>query len=123
MYMGLTMVRQTEIHTGEPLVPEPRSFKVEITIEKLKRYKSLHTGKIPTDPIHILINSVWNKENCHSSGRNLLLYLFIKRVMKLTVVIIEGYNHYQLHKIFSNILLSRLMLRVDKITVDHRCGF
>jgi hypothetical protein len=33
-------VRQIEIHTAEPLVPDPSPFEVEIAIEKLKRYKS-----------------------------------------------------------------------------------
>jgi hypothetical protein len=33
---------------------------------------------------HKLINSIWNKGECHSSGRNLLLYLFVKRVIKLS---------------------------------------
>ena len=33
-------VRQAEIHTVEPLVPEPSAFKVELAIEKLKNYKS-----------------------------------------------------------------------------------
>jgi len=28
-------VRQTEIHTAEPLVPEPSAFEVELAIEKL----------------------------------------------------------------------------------------
>jgi hypothetical protein len=28
------------MHTAEPLVPESSSFKFEIAIEKLKRYKS-----------------------------------------------------------------------------------
>jgi hypothetical protein len=32
-------VRQTEMHTAEPLIPKPSSFMVEIAIEKLKRYK------------------------------------------------------------------------------------
>jgi hypothetical protein len=30
---GVNDVRQTEIHTVEPLVPEPSSFEVEIAIE------------------------------------------------------------------------------------------
>jgi hypothetical protein len=33
---GVSCVRQTEIHTAEPLVPEPSAFEVEMTIEKLK---------------------------------------------------------------------------------------
>jgi hypothetical protein len=35
---GVKDIRQTEIHTAEPLVPEPSSSEVEIAIEKLKRY-------------------------------------------------------------------------------------
>jgi hypothetical protein len=36
---GVNDVRQTEIHTAEPLVPEPSAFEVEMAmaIEKLKR--------------------------------------------------------------------------------------
>jgi hypothetical protein len=33
-------VRQIEMHTAEPLVPEPNPFEVEIAIAKLKRYDS-----------------------------------------------------------------------------------
>jgi hypothetical protein len=33
-------VRQTEIHTAEPLVPEPSAFEVEMAFEKLKRHRS-----------------------------------------------------------------------------------
>jgi len=33
---GVNDVRQTEIHTAEPLVPEPRVFEFELVIEKLK---------------------------------------------------------------------------------------
>ena len=33
-------VRQTEIHTAEPLVSEPSVFDVEMAIEKIKRHKS-----------------------------------------------------------------------------------
>jgi hypothetical protein len=36
---GVSDVRQTRIHTVDPLVPEPRYFEVEIAIEKLKIYK------------------------------------------------------------------------------------
>jgi len=33
---GAKDVRQEEIHTAEPLVPEPSTFEVELAIEKLK---------------------------------------------------------------------------------------
>jgi len=37
---GVNDVRQPEMHTAEPLVPEPSAFEVEMAIEKLKRQKS-----------------------------------------------------------------------------------
>ena len=33
---GISEVRQTEIHTAEPLVPEPSAFEFEMSIEKLE---------------------------------------------------------------------------------------
>jgi hypothetical protein len=32
-------VRQLEIHTAQPLVPEPGPFEVETAVAKLKKYK------------------------------------------------------------------------------------
>jgi hypothetical protein len=66
-------VRQTEIHTDEPLVPGPSRLEVKIAIAKLKKYKSSGSDQIPAEliqaggeillsQIHKLINSVWNKE-------------------------------------------------------------
>jgi hypothetical protein len=37
---GIHNVRQKDIHTAEPLVPEPSLVEVEIAIGKLKSYKS-----------------------------------------------------------------------------------
>jgi hypothetical protein len=34
---GVNDVRQTEIHTAEPLVPEPSAVEVEMAIEKQKK--------------------------------------------------------------------------------------
>jgi hypothetical protein len=66
-------VRQIEIHTAEPLVPDPSPFEVEIAIAKLKRYKSPGSNEILAEliqaggetlhsKVHKLINSIWNKE-------------------------------------------------------------
>jgi hypothetical protein len=63
-------VRQTHIHTAEPLVPELSAFEIVMAIEKLKRHKSQGIYQIPTEimkaggrtipsEIHKLI---WNKE-------------------------------------------------------------
>ena len=44
-------VRQTEIHTADPLVPEPSAFQFEMVIEKHKRRKSPGTDQIPSELI------------------------------------------------------------------------
>jgi hypothetical protein len=46
---GVHDVRQMDIHTAEPLVPEPSLLEVEIVIGKLKSYKSPGTDNIPTN--------------------------------------------------------------------------
>jgi hypothetical protein len=62
-----------DIHTAEPLVPEPSLVEVEITIGELKSYKSPGTDQIPDElikaggetlcsEIHRLISCIWNKE-------------------------------------------------------------
>jgi hypothetical protein len=44
-------VRQIEIHTAEPLVPDPSPFEVEIAIAKLKSYKSPGSNESPAELI------------------------------------------------------------------------
>jgi hypothetical protein len=39
-------VRQTEVHTAEPLVPGPSRLEVEIAIATLKKYKSPGSNQI-----------------------------------------------------------------------------
>jgi len=51
-------IRQTKIHTEEPLVPKPSDCEVEMIIRKLKRHTSPCTDQIPT----YLIENIWNKE-------------------------------------------------------------
>jgi hypothetical protein len=70
---GVKDVGQAEIHTAEPLVPEPSASEVEITIDKLKSHKSPGIDEIPAElikagggticlEIHTLITSIWKKE-------------------------------------------------------------
>jgi hypothetical protein len=70
---GVHDVRQMDIHTAEPLVPEASLFEVEIAIGKFKSYKSPGTDHIPAElikaggetlycEIHRLICCIWNKE-------------------------------------------------------------
>jgi hypothetical protein len=70
---GVHDVRQTDIQTAEPLVPEPSLVEVEISVEKLKKiYKSPGTHEIPAElikadgeilcsEIHKLIRPIWNE--------------------------------------------------------------
>jgi hypothetical protein len=44
-------LRPVEIHTVEPLLPDPSLFEVEIAIANLKSYKSLVTDQIPAELI------------------------------------------------------------------------
>jgi hypothetical protein len=70
---GFNDVRQTEIQTGEPHVPEPNTFEFKMATEKLKRHKSPGVDEILPElikagertvctQVHRLINSIWNKE-------------------------------------------------------------
>jgi hypothetical protein len=70
-------VRQTEIHTAEPLAPEPSASEVQLAIEKIKHHKSPGIDQIPVElikargrtihcEIHKLIISIWNKEELHT---------------------------------------------------------
>jgi hypothetical protein len=44
-------VRQTEIHTAEPLVPEPSALEDEMAIAKLQNHKSPSIDQIPAEMI------------------------------------------------------------------------
>ena len=98
-------VRQTEIHTAAPLVPESSASEVELAIEKLKSHKSLGTDLNPAEmikgggrtihsEIHKLIISIWNEEELPEESS---LYLFaITMAIKKTVIIIGAYHFCQL---------------------------
>jgi hypothetical protein len=44
-------IRQTEIHTAEPFVPDPSASEVEVAIRKMKRYKAPGSDQIPAEII------------------------------------------------------------------------
>jgi hypothetical protein len=114
---GVHDVRQMDIRTAEPLVPEPSLVEVEIAIGKLKSYKSPGSDQISTEfikagsetlysEVHKLICSIWNKEELPQQWKE-------GRISLLST----AYN------ILSNILLARLTSYVNEIIGDHQCGF
>jgi hypothetical protein len=48
---GAGDVRQTEMRTAEPFVPEPSASKAEVALGKLKRYKTPGLDQIPAELI------------------------------------------------------------------------
>jgi hypothetical protein len=83
-------VRQINIRTAEPLVPDPRPFEVEITIAKLKRHKSAGNdqilveviqagGEILRSEIHKLINSIWNYEELSDQWKEFIIVPIYKK--------------------------------------------
>jgi len=74
-------VRQTEIHTAEPLMPEPNASGFEMAFEKLKSHKSPGIGQIPAEligtirhEIHKLIISMWKKEELPKEWKESIVY-------------------------------------------------
>jgi hypothetical protein len=131
---GVHDVRQMDIHTAEPLVPEHGLVEAEIAIGKLKSYKSPGTDQIPTElikargetcsEIHQLIYSIWNKEDLPQQGKESIILPIYKKGDKTDCNNYQGISLLSTaYKILSNILLARLTLYVNEIIGDHQCGF
>jgi hypothetical protein len=84
------------MYSVKPWLSELSSSEVEIVMVTLYRYKSPGSDEILAEGVQAG-GKILCSENCLSSGRGLLLYLFTRRAWKLTVVIIKAYCCYQLH--------------------------
>jgi len=100
-------VRQAEIHTVEPLVPEPSAFEVELAIGKLKNHKLPGIDQIPAEmikaggrticcAIHKLIISIWNKEELSEEWKESIIVPIYKKGIKQIVITIGAYHYCQL---------------------------
>jgi hypothetical protein len=118
---------KTEMHTSEPLVLEPSSFEVEITIEKLSKIPAelFQAGEnIICSEIHKLNNFIWDKEGLPQQWKGSIILHIYEKGDKMTIVIIEEYQFYQLRtKFLSSFLASRLTPYVDEITGERQYGF
>jgi len=132
---GVKDVGQAEIHTTEPLVPEPSASEVELAIDKLKSHKSPGIDQIPAElikaevrticlEIHKLSTSSWKKEKLPEEWKESIIVPIHKKGDK------TNSNNYRdisvlptTYKILSNILLSRLIPYAKEIIGDQQCGF
>jgi hypothetical protein len=101
---GAGGVRQTEMHTAEPFVPESSASEFEAAVGKLRRYKSPGVDQIPAEmiqeggetmrlEIHKLIKLIWNRQGLpHHWKKSIVVPIHKKAVIKLTIVIIETYH-------------------------------
>jgi hypothetical protein len=93
-------------------MPESSAVEAEMATGKLKRHKSpggdqtwaqliKSGGRKMLCEIHKLFTVILLgiRRNCLSSGRSWSLYLFIRPVIKKTIVIIQMYHSYQIHTI------------------------
>jgi len=132
---GVNDVRQTEINTTEPLVPEPSAFEVEMAIKKLKSHKSPGTDQIPAEmikargktihsEIHKLIISTWNMEELPEEWKESINVPINKKGDKTDCSNYRGISLLPTtYKILSNILLSRLTPYAEEIIGDDQCAF
>ena len=132
---GVNDIRHTEIHTAEPLVPEPSVFEVELAIKKLKSHKSPGIGQIPGElikaggrkicnEIHKLIISILNKEELPEEWKELIIIPIYKKGDKTDCSNYTGISLLTtMYKILSNIMLSRLAPYAEEIIGDHQSGF
>jgi alkylated DNA repair dioxygenase AlkB len=83
-----------EIHTAEPLVPDPSPFEVEIATANLGRYKLQGNDHILTElnqtegeelwsQIHKLLNSLWSKEELPDQWKESIIVLIYKKGDKI----------------------------------------
>jgi hypothetical protein len=81
---GAGGVRQTEMHTAGPFVPEPSASEFEVAVEKFKRYKLLGVDQIPAElvqaggeklhsEIRKLIKLIRNKELSHQGKESIVI--------------------------------------------------
>jgi sorting nexin-29 len=124
-----------DIHTTEPLVPEPSLVELETATGNLKSYKSPGTDQIPADlikavgetlysEIHRPICCIWNKQELPQQWKESIIVPIYKKGDKIDCNKYRGISLLSTaYKIFSNILLAKLTPYVNEIIGDHQWGF
>jgi len=132
---GVKDVRQAEIQTAEPLVPEPSASEVELAIDKVKSHKSPGIVQTPAElikaggrifclVINKLITSIWRKEKLPEEWKESIIIPIHKKGDETDCNNYRGISILPTtYKILSNILLSRVIPYAKEIIADHQCGF
>ena len=132
---GFKDVGQAEIHTAEPLVPEPSASEFELAIDKLKSHKSPGIDQIPAEEIkaggreicleiHKLISSIWKMKKWTEEWKESIKVPIPKKGDKTDFNNYRGISHLPTtYFIFSKIPLSRSIPYAKEIIGDHQCGF
>jgi len=103
---GVKDVGHAEIHTAEPLVPEPSASEFELAIDKLKCHKLPGIEQIPAElfkagrrtiylQIHKLTISIWKKEKLPEEWKELIILPIHKKGIKQNVIILGAYHFCQ----------------------------
>jgi len=103
--------------------------------EKLKNHKSPGIDQIPAElikaggrtircAIHKFIISIWNKEEFPEEWKESIIVHIHKKGDKTDCNTYRGISLWPTtYKIFSNILLSRIIPYAEEVIGDHQCGF
>jgi hypothetical protein len=132
---GAGGVRRTEMHTAEPFVPEPSTSEAEVSIGKLKRYKSPGADQISAEliqaegetlrsEIHKLIKLIRNKEELLHKFKESTVVRIQKKSDKTACSNYRGISLLSTScKILSNVLLARQTPYAAEVIGDHQCEF
>jgi len=132
---GFSEVRETEIHTAEPLVLHPRALEFRMLIEKLKSHKSAGTDQRTVEFIiagsrtircetQKLINSIWKKEEFREEWKESIIGPIYKKGDKTDSSNYSGISHLSTrYKIFIQHLLSSSSPCAEEVITDYQCAY